>query len=55
LYRLETKIDINSKEFKINKEDYLKLLNNYFLELRQARLRVFRRIRKILTLETTQY
>lgn len=29
MYRLETKIDVNSDEFKSNKEAYLKLLNQY--------------------------
>jgi len=29
VFKLETKIDVNSAEFKKNKEDYLILLNQY--------------------------
>jgi len=37
LYRLESKIDVNSEEFRRNKEENLKLLNNYKEILREIK------------------
>ncbi|MEI8204133.1 MAG: carboxyl transferase domain-containing protein [Bacteroidota bacterium] len=37
MYKLETKIDVHSDEFKKNKEDFLKILNTYKATLREIK------------------